>query len=152
MSFIIRAKGFIIVHMNKTTAKKYLSAIEGSKKKYLTCENLSVSMGIYPEVIAEQLSFFEPMLAMDPSFDLKELIPAISKYIEEEDSKREKKEVIRVSKKELGGYKSVADFLYKKMTINGLVDRSASLSEADLKALKKLVQAELETLKANKKK
>lgn len=138
--------------MNKTTAKKYLSAIEGSKKKYLTCENLSVSMGIYPEVIAEQLSFFEPMLAMDPSFDLKELIPAISKYIEEEDSKREKKEVIRVSKKELGGYKSVADFLYKKMTINGLVDRSASLSEADLKALKKLVQAELETLKANKKK
>jgi len=152
MSFIIRAKGFIIVHMNKTTAKKYLSAIEGSKKKYLTCENLSVSMGIYPEVIAEQLSFFEPMLAMDPSFDLKELIPAISKYIEEEDSKREKKEVIRVSKKELGGYKSVADFLYKKMTINGLVDRSTSLSEADLKALKKLVQAELDVIKASKKK
>ena len=138
--------------MNKTTAKKYLSAIEGSKKKYLTCEKLSEHMGIYPEVIAEQLSYFEPMLAMDPSYDLKELIPAISKYIEEEDSKREKKEVIRVTKKDLGGYKSVGDFLYKKMTINGLVDRSASLSEADLKALKKLVQSELDVIKANKKK
>lgn len=133
--------------MNKTTAKKYLSAIENSKKRYLTCENLSSIMGIYPEVIAEQLSFFEPILAMDPSFDLKELIPSISKYIEAEEAKREKKEVIKVSKKELSEYKSVPDFLYKKMTFNGLVDRNASLSEADLKVLKKLVQKELDDLK-----
>lgn len=138
--------------MNKTTAKKYLSAIENSKKRYLTTENLSSIMGVYPEVIAEQLSFFEPMLAMDPSFDLKELIPTISKYIEDEESKREKKEVIKVSKKELSEYKSVPDFLYKKMTFNGLVDRNASLSEADLKALKKLVQKELDEIKASKSK
>lgn len=138
--------------MNKTTAKKYLSAIENSKKRYLTCENLSSIMGVYPEVIAEQLSFFEPMLAMDPSFDLKELIPSISKYIEAEEAKREKKEVIKVSKKELSEYKSVPDFLYKKMTFNGLVDRNASLSEADLKALKKLVQKELDALKNKAKK
>ena len=138
--------------MNKTTAKKYLSAIENSKKRYLTCENLSSIMGVYPEVIAEQLSFFEPILAMDPSFDLKELIPSISKYIETEEAKREKKEVIKVSKKELSEYKSVPDFLYKKMTFNGLVDRNASLSEADLKALKKLVQKELDDLKNKAKK
>ena len=136
--------------MNKTTAKKYLSAIEGYKKRYLTCENLSRVMGIYPEVIAEQLSYFEPMLAMDPSFDLKELVPAIEKYIEEEDAKKTKKDVVKVSKKELNEYKSVADFLYRKMTINGLVDRSASLSEKDLKALKKLVQYELDDLKSHK--
>ena len=138
-------------HMNKTTAKKYLSAIEGSKKKYLTCENLSRTMGIYPEVIAEQLSFFEPMLAMDPSFDLKELIPAISSYIEEESKKSEKKTVVKVSKKDLEEYKSVTDFIYKKMTFNGLVDRYANLTEADLKALKKLIQAELDEIKASKK-
>lgn len=138
--------------MNKTTAKKYLSSIENSKKRYLTCENLSSTMGVYPEVIAEQLSFFEPTLAMDPSFDLKELIPSIKKYIEAEESKREKKEVIKVSKKELSEYKSVSDFLYKKMTFNGLVDRNASLSEADLKALKKLVQKELDDLKNKAKK
>lgn len=138
--------------MNKTTAKKYLSAIENSKKRYLTCENLSSIMGVYPEVIAEQLSFFEPTLAMDPSFDLKELIPSIKKYIEAEEAKREKKEVIKVSKKELSEYKSVSDFLYKKMTFNGLVDRNASLSEADLKALKKLVQKELDDLKNKAKK
>ena len=136
-------KWFIILDMNKTTAKKYLTAIENSKKRYLTCEGLASKMGIYPEVIAEQLSFFEPMLAMDPSFDLKELVPAIEKYIEEEDAKREKKEVVKVNKKELSNYKSVSDFLYKKMTFNGLVDRNASLSEADLKALKKLIQQEI---------
>ena len=138
--------------MNKTTAKKYLSAIEGAKKKYLTCDNLSRKMGIYPEVIAEQLSFFEPMLAMDPSFDLNELAPVISSYIEEEESKKVKKEVVKVNKKDLGNYKSVADFVYRKMTINGLVDRSANLSEVDLKILKKLIQTELDSLKDSKRK
>ena len=138
--------------MNKTTAKKYLSAIEGSKKKYLTCDGLSRVLGIYPEVIAEQLSYFEPMLAMDPSYDLKELIPAIEKYIEEEDAKKEKKEVIKVSKKDLVKYKSVIDFLYKRLTYNGLIDRTAVLNEADLKALRKLVQAELDALKTKGKK
>ena len=138
--------------MNKTTAKKYLSAIEGSKKKYLTCDGLSRVVGIYPEVIAEQLSYFEPMLAMDPSYDLKELIPAIEKYIEEEDAKKEKKEHIKVSKKDLVKYKSVIDFLYKKLTYNGLIDRTAVLSETDLKILKKLVQIELDELKSKGKK
>ena len=136
--------------MNKTTAKKYLSAIEGSKKKYLTCDNLSRVLGIYPEVIAVQLSYFEPMLAMDPSYDLKELIPAIEKYIEEEDAKKEKKEVVKVSKKDLVKYKSVIDFLYKRLTYNGLIDRTAVLSEADLKTLRKLVQTELDSLKTHK--
>ena len=77
--------------MNKTTAKKYLSAIESSKRKYLTSEGLSHTLGIYPEIIAENLSFFEPMLAMDPSYNLKDLIPALEKYIEEESNKAPQK-------------------------------------------------------------
>lgn len=139
--------------MNKTTAKKYLSAIEGSKRKFLTCEGLSRSMGIYPEIIAENLSYFEPTLAMDPTFDLKELVPALKEYIEEESQKSSKAPVIKVNKKELKEYKSVSDFLYKKMTtVGGLVDKYATLSEADLRILKKLVQQELDSLKAPKKK
>lgn len=137
--------------MNKTTAKKYLTAISNSKKKFLTCEGLSKTMGIYPEIIAEQLSYFEPILAMDPSFDLKDLVPALKQYIEEQ-PKVQKTPVIKVSKKEVKEYKSVADFLYKKMTVGGLVDRSASLSEVDLKILKKIVQDELDSLKAKKSK
>ena len=138
--------------MNKTTAKKYLTAIESNKKKFLTCEGLSRTMGIYPEIIAENLSYFEPMLAMDPSYDLKELIPALKAYIEEESQKSQKAPVVKVNKKELNEYKSVSDFLYKKMTtVGGLVDKYATLSEADLKILKKLVQIELDALKPKKK-
>lgn len=136
--------------MNKTTAKKYLSAIETSKRKFLTCEMLSRTLGIYPEIIAEQLSFFEPMLAMDPNYDLKDLIPNLKEYIDEETKKNKKEPIIKVTKRELGEYKSVADFVYKKMTVGGLVDRSAPLSEVDLRILKKLVQEELDQFKPKK--
>ena len=68
--------------MNKTQAKKYLSFIKNTNKRCLTCEQLSRHIGIYPEIIAEQLSFFEPMLAMDPEYDLKDLVPTIEEYVE----------------------------------------------------------------------
>jgi len=135
--------------MNKTTAKKYLSAINGSKRKHLTCEGLSLYMGIYPEIIASELSEFEPMLAMDPSFNLRELIPALEAYIEEQ-SKEKKEPRIAVKKAEISQYKSVADFVYNKMTIGGLVDRNISLSEKDLKLLRHLVNQELDALKGAK--
>lgn len=135
--------------MNKTTAKKYLSAINGSKRKHLTCEGLSLYMGIYPEIIASELSEFEPMLAMDPSFNLRELIPALEAYIEEQ-SKEKKEPRIAVKKAEISQYKSVADFVYNKMTIGGLVDRNIPLSEKDLKLLRHLVNQELDALKGAK--
>lgn len=140
--------------MNKTTAKKYLSAIHGSKRKHLTCEGLSLHMGIYPEIIASELSEFEPMLAMDPTYNLRELVPALEKYIEEQ-SKEKKEPRIAVKKAEINQYKSVADFVYNKMTIGGLVDRNIPLDERDLKVLRHLVNQELEALKnakPNKKK
>lgn len=137
--------------MNKTTAKKYLSAINGSKRKHLTCEALSLHVGIYPEVIAKDLSEFEPMLAMDPSFNLRELVPALQAFIEEQ-SKEKKEPRIAVKKAEISQYKSVADFVYNKMTIGGLVDRNIPLTEKDLKLLRHLVNQELDELKGDKKK
>ncbi len=135
--------------MNKTTAKKYLSAINGSKRKHLTCEALSLHMGIYPELIARDLSEFEPMLAMDPSYNLRELVPALEEYIEEQ-SKEKKEPRIAVKKADVQQYKSVADFVYNKMTIGGLVDRNTPLDEKDLKVLRHLVNQELDELKGAK--
>ena len=132
--------------MNKTTAKKYLSAINGSKRKHLTCEALSLHMGIYPELIAKDLSEFEPMLAMDPSYNLRDLVPAIEEYIEEQ-SKEKKEPRIAVKKTEVSQFKSVADFVYNKMTIGGLVDRNIPLSEKDLKVLRALVNQEIDARK-----
>lgn len=133
--------------MNKTIAKKYLNAIQGNKKKFLTCESLSKTMGIYPEVIASNLAYFEPLLAMQPSYNLKDLVPQIETYILEETNKAPKKQHVIVSKGNVNQYDSVADFVYKKMTVGGLVDRNVELSVVDLKILKKLIQIEIDEKK-----
>ena len=132
--------------MNKTTAKKYLTAIKNAKKKCLTAEGLSRIIGIYPDRINEDLSEFEPLLAMDPSFNLKDLVPTIESYIEELENSSVKK-VRFEAKKRSSKYKGVSDFVYQRMTVGGLVDRNKSLSEAELKVLRKLVNEELEALK-----
>ncbi len=134
--------------MNKTLAKKYLSSIKNYKKKYLTSETLSRINGIYPEIISSELSYFEPMLAMDPSYNLKDLIPQIEDYIASLEASKEKVKHFE-AKKESKKYNGVTDFVYKKMTVvNGLVDKSIVLSDEDLKVLRKLVNEEL----ANRKK
>ena len=132
--------------MNKTLAKKYLSAIRSSNKKCLTSEQLSRVIGIYPEVINEQLSTFEPMLAMDPSFNLKDLVKTIEEYIEKEEASKVKKSKFE-AKKKASKYKGVSDFVYQKLTVSGLVNRNAQLSVEDLKVLRKLVNEELEAKK-----
>ena len=53
-----------------TILKKYLSAMQKIKAKYITAERLSKVVGVYPEIINENLSYFDPMLAMYPSADL----------------------------------------------------------------------------------
>ncbi len=137
--------------MTKTTAKKYLTAIRGSKIRNLTCEALSRSMGIYPEIIAENLSFFDPMLTMDMSRDLRELVPAIESYIEKIEAEKPVEKQLHVNSLEVREYKNVGDFVYKKMTINGLVSKNIKLCEDDLKILKKLVEMELDSDKSKKK-
>ena len=129
--------------MTKTTAKKYLVAIRNSKIRNLTCDALSRSMGVYPEIIAENLSFFDPMLSMDMTRDLRELIPAIEDYIDKMEAIKPVEKQLHVNSLEIREYKSVSDFVYKKMTINGLVSKNIKLSEDDLKVLKKLVEIEL---------
>ena len=52
-----------------------------------------------------------------------------------------------MKKTEVQQYKSVADFVYHKMTIGGLVDRNTPLDEKDLKVLRHLVNQELDALK-----
>ena len=132
--------------MNKTTAKKYLTAIKNAKKKCLTAEGLSRIIAIYPDKINEELSEFEPLLAMDPSYNLKDLIPAMEAYIEEQEQNKVKKARFE-AKKRSSKYKGVSDFVYQRMTVGGLVDKNKQLSEPELKVLRKLVNEELDALK-----
>jgi len=126
-----------------TVLKKYLTAMSKIKAKYITAERLSRVLGIYPEIINETLSYFDPMLIMDPSADLLELVPTIKQYINDIEEKKEP--VIRknvVTKKEVGGYNSINDFVYEKMTFGGMMNKEAYLSDKDLKILKRLIADE----------
>lgn len=125
--------------------KKYLSALQKINKKYVTSERLSKVVGVYPEIISDNLSYFDMTLPMDPSFNLMELVPEMKKYlIEKEENKTNpnfKKPPIK--KKEVEQYESIADFIYKKMTFaGGLLDKNANLSDHDLRVLKKLISEE----------
>lgn len=138
--------------MNKTRARKYLSIIKNTRGKNLSSEALARQMGIYPDVIREELSFFEPMITMDMEFNFRDLVPLIEQYIENEELNSPKKERVVIRKSELNQYSSVSDFLYQKLTIGGLVDKNKQLSELDLKTLKKLVNDELVKLEKKNKK
>ena len=137
---------------NVKDLKKYLQGMAKlPKAKYITAERLSRIVGIYPEVISENFSYFDPMTKMDYEYNLLELVPAVKKYIEDKETKRAPvpKPVV-VKKDEFQEYSSYFDFIYKKLTYGGMIDRSVELSDKDLKILRKLINDELANRKAKK--
>lgn len=137
---------------NVKDLKKYLQGMAKlPKAKYITSERLAHIIGIYPEVINENLSFFDPMIMMDYTFNLLELVPQIKKFIEDKENKRAPvpKPVV-VKRNEVEEYNSYFDFIYKKLTIGGMIDKSAELSDKDLRILKKLITDELANRKEKK--
>ena len=137
---------------NVKDLKKYLQAMAKlPKAKYITSERLSRIIGIYPEVINETLSYFDPMIMMDYEFNLLELVPAVKKYIEEKEAKRAPtpKPVV-VKRDEVDAYDNYFDFIYKKLTYGGMLNRDVNLSDKDLKILKRLINEELASRKEKK--
>ncbi len=142
--------GFLGDHYMKkpsvTQVKKYLAGLSSftkKKAKYVTAERLSSSLGIYPEKISEDLSYFDPIIKMDYTYNLLDLVPTLEEYVSDPSNKKEVKQVKEVvTKKKLAEYDSISDFIYKKMSNNGLIDRNAELSDADLRALKRLINQE----------
>ncbi|MCQ3035908.1 MAG: hypothetical protein MJ248_06840 [Bacilli bacterium] len=139
------------------TLKKYLAAMMKIKKKYVTSDRLSKVVGVYPEVINETFSYFDPMVNMDYEYNLMELVPQIKDYIEgiEEEKAKAKasKPAIQrnvVRKNDVSKYESVGDFIYQKMTIGGMLDKYITLTDSDLKILKKLVIEEQASRKKKK--
>lgn len=137
---------------NVKELKKYLQGMAKlPKAKYITAERLSRIVGIYPEVINENLSFFDPMIMMDYQYNLLELVPAMKKFIEEKEAKRAPTpKPVMVKKDEIDAYENYFDFIYKKLTYGGMIDRSVELSDKDLKILKRLISEELANRKVKK--
>ena len=57
-----------------------------------------------------------------------------------------------VRKDNLEAYNGLEDFVYQKFTYQGLIVKNVTLSEVDLKVLKRLVNDELGKIAKNKKK
>lgn len=132
--------------------KKYLQGMAKlPKAKYITAERLSRIVGIYPDVINQNLSYFDPMIMMDYEYNLLELVPAMKKFIEEKEAKRAPvPKPVMVTKDEIDAYDNYFDFIYKKLTYGGMIDRSVELSDKDLKILKRLISEELANRKEKK--
>ena len=139
----------------KSLIKKVVLAIKKSKRKYLPVEALSREVGLYSDVLTDALVYFEPLIKFDASINTKDLLPQLEEYLAPsagEEAEAKPKRVV-VTKKELLEYASISDFVYKKYaTIGGLIDKTATLSENDLKLLQKLVALELDKFKKPKKK
>jgi len=128
-----------------TSVRKYIAAIKKSPRKYLTSEHLSKELGVFPDVINETLSYFNPLVTMDFTFDIRPLLPLMEVYAAElfARSKETAAPHIIVTKKNISDYESISDFILKKMVFtSGLFDRNAHLSDTDLRVLKKLIAAE----------
>lgn len=130
---------------NKKNIRKYLGAIKKSKIKHLTCDLLSKDVGVYPEIISNDLAFFDPLITMDYDYEVRGLVDELEKYLlDNETKKKHVKSSVKSKNVEQNEYSSILDFIYKKTTIaGGIVDQNTVLSDIDLKTLRKLINKEI---------
>lgn len=136
-----------------TQARKFATYLIKSKLKVITSEIMSQDVGIYPDAINDFFAYFDPMVNMDYTYNLRNLIMPLEIYIHKlEQKKATGVPKIRITKKKLSEYDSIASFIYDKLTIgnSGIVNKNASLSDVDLKILKRLVSEEQLRRKAEK--
>ena len=79
-----------------TNVRKYISAIKKSPRKYLTSEHLSKELGLFPDIINRTLSYFDPLVNMDFTFDIRILLPAMEEYVLK--LSEEKKKILSIIK------------------------------------------------------
>jgi len=121
--------------------------LKRTSKKFVSLDDLAKGIGFYPEVLASDLVYFEPLILMDPSINIRSLLPAIEAYLAEEKEKKAslphaKRQVAK--KGEVASYKDYADFIYKRMAgPGGLLSASAYLDDHDLHILELLVKKEI---------
>lgn len=132
--------------LTKRQAQRIAGALKKDKRKNISLDMLSNSIGIYPDALGQQLLPFSPMILMDPSINCKQLLPQIEDYIKnyEPSVKKKAPATPAVRKKDMEEFSGITDFVYKRMTTaGGLVDPSFRLGDKDLKILHKLVCKEV---------
>ena len=137
----------------KAQVRKIVSALKKSKQKYIPVSRLSKLVGVYPDVLTDTLVYFEPMIRLDQSINTRDFLDAMEAYLAPAPKKEGEVKAKRVviTKKKLLAYPTIGDFVYAKFaSIGGLIDRTSTLSDADLRILKKLVAKEIADRKPKK--
>lgn len=135
--------------------KRVLSVLEKKNKRYVTLEMLSRWVGIYEDVLADDLVYFEPMIRMDPTINMNDLREPIRLYIEEANAKAKtqpkKAKAAPIKKKEVGQYSSIVDYIYKELAgPGGLMPSSMDLNEKQLRLIEKLAKTDLQKIRKAK--
>ena len=55
------------------------------QKKYVTLDMLSRWVGLYSDVVADELVYFEPMVKMDTSMNMMDILPMIEEFLSKVD-------------------------------------------------------------------
>jgi NADH/NAD ratio-sensing transcriptional regulator Rex len=131
--------------MKRQTYQHIFDALNQLPHKYVTAEMLSQTLGIYPDMINEALSLFNPVVTLDVTFNLKELLPQLESYLGANKPLITKKRTANKTMEKQ--FASFSEFVYEKMTLAGIVDKNIILSDKELKLAKKLIQTELKSRK-----
>lgn len=138
---LIKARSYLRKHQNK---------------KFVSLDMLSRGVGVYSDVLGEDLVLFAPLIFMDSSINMHDLLPEIEKYLEEEALEKSSKPKIKrqtARKKELSEYKNYVDFIYQKMAgPGGLISPTAELNDHDLYLLFSLIKKERQSRNKKSKK
>jgi hypothetical protein len=104
----------------------------------MNVKDLALNVGIYEDVIANELANFDPLIRLYPDYNILQILPELKKKYQ---TKRRGQSAVTIKADE---YTSVADFVYQNMTMpGGIVDPNIILDKEQLKILRKLVNQEL---------
>ena len=133
--------------ISNATLKKYVLALKKMKRKYVSSELLSKEVGIYPEVINETISFFDPMVTLDYQYNLMDLLPQMEEYLGDSGVSRNKTTSKQKAVEPRVNQISLSDYIYQKLTIGGFLDRNRVFTDAELKEMKRLIIEEQKSRK-----
>ena len=129
--------------------KKIVLQLKKTNQKYITVDDLSQQLGIYPEKISEVIAFFNPLILMDMTSNLRDNLTDMENYLTTKIQPKEMKKTKRI-RFDFKAYKSMLDYLYQHLTIDGILDKTRQLTIAELKIIKKIINEEIKSKKPTK--
>jgi hypothetical protein len=130
---------------------KCVNYLHDSNDLIVYSKDLAMAIGEYPDVVANLFAMFDPFVILDPSYNLKRLLPDADAALLHKTITYQKEQSAHTLASLKSTYGSLTNFLYRKFTqVGGMFDPHVKLTDDELKDLKILVMAELSENKGKK--